>query len=52
VGGYTLTVGPPFGYYSMTITGVWVITDGVTVQDVALAPWPRWYLPLVLKASL
>jgi hypothetical protein len=50
VGGYTLTVTAP-GYYSTTIAGVWVITDAVTVQDAALVPWPRWYLPLVLNAG-
>jgi Zn-dependent M28 family amino/carboxypeptidase len=51
VGGYTLTVTSP-GYYATTVTGVWVITDAVTVQDVALAPWPRWYLPFILKAAV
>jgi len=50
VGGYTLTVTAP-GYYSTTIAGVWVITDAVIVQDTALVPWPRWYLPLVLSAG-
>jgi hypothetical protein len=50
VGGYTLTVTSP-GYYATPITGVWVITDAVTVQDVALAPWPRWYLPVVLRGD-
>ena len=44
MGGYTLTATLPPGYYSATITGMWVITDAVTVQDVALAPWPRWYV--------
>ncbi len=50
VDGYTLTVTSP-GYYSAIITGVQVLTDVVTVQDVALAPWPRWYLPVVLRSD-
>lgn len=50
VGGYTLTAASP-GYYPATITGVRVITDAITVQDIALAPWLRLYLPLVLHAG-
>jgi hypothetical protein len=51
-GSYTLTVqGPAAGYYQATITDVLVVTNTVTTQDVALAPWPRRYLPLIMRGS-
>lgn len=49
--GFTIRAMFP-GYYSTAITGVFVLTDAVAVQDVALAPWPRWYLPLVLQPQI
>jgi hypothetical protein len=48
VSAYTLTVAhasPP--YYSTVVTGVVIVTDTVTTQDVALMPWLRHYLPLI-----
>ena len=48
VGDYTVTAWSASpGYYPATVADVPVITGTVTVQDVALAPWPRWYLPWV-----
>jgi hypothetical protein len=35
------------GYYPTTTTGVVIITNTVTLQDFALEPWPRLYLPLI-----
>ncbi len=50
IGGYTLTVWPASpGYYSTTITGVSIVANTVTSQDVTLEPWPRWYLPWVAR---
>jgi hypothetical protein len=51
VGGYTLAIWTPSGYYPTTITSVHIVTDTVTVQDVALEPWPRLYLPWILDES-
>jgi hypothetical protein len=51
VGGYTLTVWTPSGYYPTTITSVHIVTDTVNVQDVALEPWARLYLPWILDES-
>ncbi len=39
------------GYASQTITNVVVISGEVTIQDFALAPLLRFYLPLVLRDS-
>ncbi len=51
-GRYTLTArSVSGGYYPATISGV-LITTGTTaviVQDIALAPWPRLYLPCVVR---
>ena len=48
VGAYTLTVEPaPLPYYSAIVTDVSVLTDVMTMQNIALMPWPRWYFPLV-----
>jgi hypothetical protein len=51
VGGYTLTIWTPSGYYPATITGVHIVTDTVIVQDVALEPWPRLYLPWIVDET-
>jgi hypothetical protein len=52
VGSYTLTVqGPAAGYYQATITDVLIVTNTITTRDAALAPWPRWYLPLIMRGS-
>jgi hypothetical protein len=49
VGSYTLTVWPASpGHYPATVTNTLVITDAITVQDIALAPWPRLYLPRIV----
>jgi hypothetical protein len=45
---YTLTAWPALpGYYPATVTDVLITTDTITLQDLALEPWPRWYFPLV-----
>jgi len=50
IGGYTVTVSPvSCGHYQATVTGVLIITDTVTVQDVALEPWPYLYLPCITR---
>ena len=52
VGAYTLTVwadSPP--YYSTVVTGVYVVTDTVTVQSFTLAPWLRQYFPMIAYAD-
>ncbi len=49
-GSYTITISSASpGYYPATVTDVLIITDTVTVQDVALAPWLHSYLPLVAR---
>lgn len=51
VGSYTITVRPsPPRYRSAVVTGVLIITDTVTVRDVALEPWPYLFcLPLIVR---
>ena len=50
VGGYTLTVLPANpGYYPATLHEVLVVTDTTGVEDAALKPWPRSYLPWVIR---
>jgi hypothetical protein len=52
IGSYTLTVqGPAAGYYPTLITDVPVVTNTVTMWNVALIPWPRQYLPLIVRES-
>jgi hypothetical protein len=47
VASYTLTVESQF-YYAVTVADVSIVTDTVTARDLELAPWPRWYLPIVV----
>jgi hypothetical protein len=47
-GGYTLTTWPAFlGHYLSIVSDVVVITNALTIQDIALDPWPRWYLSYI-----
>jgi hypothetical protein len=48
-GGYTVTAELRHGYYPLSATGVLVVTDTLTIQNFALAAWPRWYLPVILR---
>jgi hypothetical protein len=52
-GRYTITVQPTWpGYYAAVVTDVLVVSQTVTVQDVALEPWPNvyaLYLPRVAR---
>jgi hypothetical protein len=49
VGVYTLTAWPASpGYYPATITDVLIVTDTANVQNVALVPWLRLYLPWIV----
>jgi hypothetical protein len=48
VSAYTLTVwADSLPYYSTVVTDVSVVTDTVTVQSFALAPWLRQYFPMI-----
>jgi hypothetical protein len=48
-GSYTLTVGTPAqDYYPATITDIVILTNTITVQNIALRPQIQVYLPLVL----
>jgi hypothetical protein len=50
VGSYTLTVLPANpGYYPATLHEVLVATDTTGVEDAALEPWPRSYVPSVIR---
>jgi hypothetical protein len=52
IGAYTLTVEPvPLPYYSAIVTDVSILADVVTVQNIALMPWPRWYFPLIVHGD-
>jgi hypothetical protein len=50
VANYTLTVVSQ-SYYAVTVTNVSIVTDTVTTLDLELAPWPRVFLPLVLRTT-